>query len=249
MQSDAFLGIDVSKGYADFLLLDRNKIVLEEPFQLEDTSDGPKQLKILIDRWFFKGVKALYCGVESTGGYESNWYNFIKGLSRSFNIRIARLNARGVKAVSDAALKRTITDAVSAENIAVYLISFPEKIQYADSNKDLSDTVFKEGRQHYTYVRMLQKQKVQLVNQLEKLLYQYFGEMLIYCRHGIPGWMLALLSRYPCATAVLKAGPSRLAAIKGISDAKAQALIQKSMMSEQVAGKQIQHVIAMTRDR
>jgi transposase len=246
MQSEAFLGIDVSKGYADFLLLDQNKTVLEEPFQLEDTGDGHNQLRILVDLWFSKGLTALYCGVESTGGYENNWYNFIKALSKGFNIQVARLNARGVKAVSDAALKRTITDAVSAENIAVYLISFPEKIQYNSSKSDLSDTVFREGRQHYTYVRMLQKQKVQLVNQLEKLLYQYFGEMLIYCRHGIPGWLLNLLSRYPSAPAVIKAGPVKLSAIKGISIAKGKALVQKASLSDQIAGKQIQHVIMMT---
>lgn len=246
MKSDGFLGIDVSKGYADFLLLDQPKNVLEQPFQLDDTGEGRKQLRVLIEEWFLKGIKTLYCGVESTGGYENNWYNFIKGLSKEFNIHVARLNPRGVKAVSDAALKRTITDAVSAENIAVYLISFPEKIQYGSSQAIHSDSAFREGRQHYTYVRMLQKQKVQLVNQLEKLLYQYFGEMLIYCRHGIPTWLLSMLSRYPCAASIRKAGQTRLTTIRGISVAKAEALMQKSMKSEQIAGKQIQRVIAMT---
>lgn len=32
MNAKAYLGIDVSKGYADFLLLDQNKHVLEEVF-------------------------------------------------------------------------------------------------------------------------------------------------------------------------------------------------------------------------
>ena len=246
MQAKAFLGIDVSKGFADFLLLDHMKGVLEPPFQLEDTSQGRKKLKELVTCWLSSGIETLYCGVESTGGYENNWYHFIKSLSKDFNVHVARLNARGVKAVSDAALKRTITDAVSAENIAVYLISFPEKVHYSELKENLSETVFREGRQHYTYVRMLQKQKVQLVNQLEKLLYQYFGEMLIYCRHGIPGWLLRMLTRYPCAQAVVKAGPDKLSAIKGISVAKAASLLKKALGSEQIAGKQIQHVIEMT---
>src|SRR5947207_12488551 len=118
MQSKAFLGIDVSKGYADFLLLNQNKKVLEEGFKLEDTNVGRKQLKELIEKWFSQGIEILYCGVESTGGYENNWYNFLKGKSLEANVKVTRLNAKGVKAVSDAALKRTITDAVSAENIA-----------------------------------------------------------------------------------------------------------------------------------
>jgi transposase len=246
MQSKAFLGIDVSKGYADFLLLDQNKKVLEESFQLEDNNGGRRQLKELIEKWFSLGTEILYCGVESTGGYENNWYNFLKGKSLQPNVKVARLNAKGVKAVSDAALKRTITDAVSAENIAVYLISFSEKISYEKLSVAEAETKSKEGRGHYTYIRMLQKQKVQLSNQLEKLLYQYFGEMLIYCRHGIPGWLLRMLSRYSCSTAVIKAGENKLSAIKGINAAKAKALVQKVTHSQQIVSRQVQHVIAAT---
>jgi transposase len=247
MQTKAFLGIDVSKGYADFLLLNETKEVIEESFQLQDNRAGRKQLQELIAEWFLLGLKTLYCGVESTGGYENNWYSFLKSISRHFNVRVARLNAKGVKAVSDAALKRTITDEVSAENIAVYLISFSEKIDYGKSEAEQTDTKFREGRRHYTYVRMLQKQKVQLTNQLEKLLYQYFGEMLIYCRHGIPAWLLRMLSHYPCAALIMKAGGKKLSAIKGISADKAKALMQKAAaMGEQSVSKQMQHVIAVT---
>lgn len=36
MQTKGFLGIDVSKGYADFLLLDEHKQQMETGFQLQD---------------------------------------------------------------------------------------------------------------------------------------------------------------------------------------------------------------------
>jgi transposase len=245
MKSQGYLGIDVSKGYADFLLLDENKHVVEQTFQLHDDVDGRKQLRKIIDTWFQSGLQTLNCGVESTGGYENNWYNFLRGLSLVFNVKVARLNAKAVKAVSDAALKRTITDAVSAENIAVYLIGFPDKIKYNHTDSQ-ADSVFKEGRQHFTYIRMLVKQKVQLNNQLEKLLYQYFPEILVYCRRGIPGWLLRMLTRYSSATAVVKAGESKLADIKGISSAKAKALVAKASKSDQLVSKHIQHVIAAT---
>ena len=169
----------------------------------------------------------------------------MKGFSG--NVKVSRLNAKAVKAVSEASLKRTITDQVSAENIAVYLICFPEKVNYAPGSIVQAETNYKAGRQHSTYVRMLQKQKVQLSNQLEKLLYQYFAEVLIYCRHGIPVWLLRLLSCCPCAAAVIKAGPKKLSLIKGISSDKATALIQKATHCEQmVVSKQLQHIIAMT---
>ena len=245
MRSKGYLGIDVSKGYADFILLDENKEVLEENFQLQDTPDGRKRLREVIDRWFSCGLKTLYCGVESTGGYENNWYNFLRQLSAVFDLKVARLNAKAVKAVSDASLKRTITDAVSAENIAVYLISFQHKVSYNGATYEGADS-FKEGRQHYTYIRMQVKQKVQLSNQLEKLLYQYFPEVLIYCRHGIPVWLLALLSKYSCASAVMRAGQGKLTAIKGISGAKAAALLGKAAKSDHQVSKPIQHTIAVT---
>ena len=42
--SDFFLGIDASKGYADFIILDQNKNIIEDVFQLDDTFDGHNQL-------------------------------------------------------------------------------------------------------------------------------------------------------------------------------------------------------------
>jgi transposase len=245
MLQKAFLGIDVSKGYADFLLLDEHKQAVEEGFQLEDNHGGRQQLGHLIQQWFAKGMEELYCGLESTGGYENNWYSFLRSLSAPMKLQVARLNARAVKAVNDASLKRTITDAVSAHNIASYLISFPEKVDYSKKQATAGEE-FKEGRHHYSYVRMLLKQKVQLTNQVEKLLYQYFSEMLVYCRHGIPSWLLRMLSYYACAEAVKKAGETRLAKIKGISIDKARSLIQKANQSDQIISQQLQYLMGAT---
>jgi len=245
MEQQAYLGIDVSKGYADFILMDHNKTILEESFQLQDNAEGRGQLRQLIDSWFSKGLKTLCCGVESTGGYENNWFNFLRGLSMDVEVKVARLNARGVKALSDAALKRTITDAVSAENIAVYLIGFADKVLYSHADFAM-ETSFKEGRQHFCFIRMLLKQKVQLSNQLEKLLYQYFPEITVYCRHGMPSWLLRMLSRYSCAAEVARAKEKKLMAINGITAEKARALIAKTTKAQGGVSKHIQHVISST---
>jgi transposase len=245
MEKKGMLGIDVSKGYADFLLLGSDANVLEEGFQLSDNKEGRQKLKELITGWQVQGLEELYCGVESTGGYENLWYSYLKTAFKESKVYVCRINPRGVKAVGDAALKRTITDAVSAENIATYMISFSKKLDYGTTTIPLDDG-FKEGRQHITYIRMLQKQKIQLGNQLEKLLYQYFSEMLVYCRHGSPVWLLSMLVKYPSAAMVVKAGAARISAIKGISAEKALSVVAKARDSMQDVSPQIGHVIMVT---
>ena len=245
MEKKGFLGIDVSKGYADFLLLGAGNRVLEEGFQLTDSKEGRHTLKSLIATWQRAGMEELYCGLESTGGYENNWYAYLKGMFKEQAVWVCRINPKGVKSVGEASLKRTITDAVSAENIAAYMISFPQKLDYGLGREAVNEG-FKEGRQHLTFIKMQQKQKVQLSNQLEKLLYQYFSEILVYCRHGIPGWLLCLLAKYPTAATMVKAGLIKLAAIKGISKEKAVAILSKVKDNEQRISSQVAHIIMVT---
>lgn len=244
MESKGYLGIDVSKGYSDFLLLDKNNKVMESNFQLTDTRSGREALGKQIFRWQEAGLKELYCGVESTGGYENNWYSCLKGLQSQGGVFVCRLNAKGVKSSGEASLKRTITDSVSAEMIASYLIRYPDKADCGNSY--VSADGFKEGRQHLTCIRMWLKQKVQLSNQLEKLLYQHFSEILVYCRHGFPVWLLNLMAKYPTAAQVRKSGIKRLSKIKGISEEKAKAIITKVKESDQEVTDQIAHLIAVT---
>jgi len=246
MERAGYLGCDVSKGYCDFLLLDSKEAVLEASFNLSDTKAGRSDLKKLIEKWLASGITTLYCGVESTGGYENNWYRYLKSLGKNLPVKAARLNPKGVKAVSDATLRRTITDAVSAENIACYLIHFPAKVDYGDQRLTMHESEFKEGRQHVNYINMSNKQKVQLGNQMEKLIYQYFSEVLVYCRHGIPGWLLRLLVKYPCASAVIRAGEKKVAAVFGIGPKKAKSILAKASGSSQMVSFQVQHIISVT---
>src|ERR1700753_3755894 len=151
--------MDVSKGYADFLLLDSAGYVMEEGFQLTDNKQGRQALKQLISGWQKQGLHELFCGVESTGGYENNWYNYLRTSFQEEGVYVCRINPKGVKSIGEASLKRTITDAVSAENIASYMISLPEKLDYG-INHPVGIEEYKEGRQHVTCIRMHQKQKI-----------------------------------------------------------------------------------------
>ncbi len=246
-QQTGYLGCDVSKGYCDFILLDSNKQVLEPVFMLEDTKIGWKKLSELIEKWRTSGITQLYCGLESTGGYENNWFSFLRTLSiKEQVVKVARVNPKAVKSMGEAALVRTITDGVSATNIANYLIHFWDKLDYGKSKSTETGDDFFEARQQFGYVKMLVKQKVQLSNQLEKLVYQYLPQLMIYNRNGVPEWLLRLLVKHPSADSILKSGVLGLSKIKGISVGKAESLINKFSDADKQMSITTLHTISST---
>ncbi|MBW1773616.1 MAG: transposase, partial [Deltaproteobacteria bacterium] len=161
-----YLGIDVSKGYADFIILDSQKKVVVESFQLDDTFEGHCLLYELLMNFSIDHPESIiYTAVESTGGYENNWYNALLAFQGSLNLQTARLNPLGVYHNSKADLKRNITDKISAQSVAEYIIAHPEKVSY-QSQDHLASL-----RKQWGFVKMLTKQSTQLLNQLESLLY------------------------------------------------------------------------------
>lgn len=243
MDKQIFLGIDVSKGYADFIPLNVKGDSIEKRFQLTDNKAGHKQLKIIINNWIIKGAQSIYCGVESTGGYENNWYNLLKGLQSTGNIFATRLNPKVVKSTGDAKLRRTITDGVSAKNIALYISKYSEDVDYG-LNYERSEE-FKIGRDILTGIRMHIKQRTQLSNQLEKWLYDTFPEVLIYCRNGVPIWLLKLLATYPSASKV-SASKGGVLKIKGISKEKATKLKSLAKENDKKVSSSKEYLIATT---
>jgi transposase len=163
--------------------------------------------------------------VESTGGYENNWIKYLQQVGTTKAVQVARINPKAVKSLGEAALTRTITDSVSAENIALYLIDFHHKIHYLQPSQ--TTKTYNDGRKHNSFIRMLKKQKNQIGNQLEKVIYQELSVLMCYCRHGFPGWLLLLLEKYPGVGLIQKAGVKKLSNIKGISNEKAIAIIKK----------------------
>jgi len=241
MEKEVFLGIDVSKGYADFIILNSKNEEMEALFQLDDTPKGHDELTKILSSFLGKNPHAeICCGVESTGGYEINWYRHLLSLSKTMPVKVAMLNPAGVKGVDKSLLRRTVTDGVSAENIAIYLMNYPEKVIYG---KPEQLSFLKDGRSHQTYIKMLIKQKVQLGNQLDKLLYQHFSEMLTYCRHGVPTWLLRVLIKYLTAEHVKKAGIDKLAKITGVSKERAKSLIEKAKQNTQNTSDHIGYII------
>lgn len=221
-----YLGIDVSKGYADFVMIDSKKQISEKNFQLDDTFDGHQKLFQFLES-FFEGHPdaTVYAGVESTGGYENNWFHALNKFQEYFNLKVARLNPKGIYHNNQASLKRVITDKVSAKTIAEYLINYPEKVNYENSD------YFYPVRRKWHLIKSFTKEKVKYLNQLESYLYDANPDILVYCKDGVPKWVLKLLQQFPSAWALANATVDQVALIPYISRQRATELIENAKLS------------------
>ncbi len=221
-----YLGVDVSKGYADFVILDNKKQPVDKNFQLDDTFDGHCYLYERLYKFCNEHSNCIInAAVESTGGYENNWLNTLIKFQGTLNLRSTRLNPLGVNANSKADLKRNITDKISAQNVAEYMIAHPEKVSYQEGDNLVG------LRKQWGFIQMLTKQKTQLLNQLESLLYTANPDLLTYCKDGVPEWVLKCLERYPVADKLSKAKLSSVTKIPFISSDRARELITNAKKS------------------
>lgn len=221
-----YLGGDVSKGYCDFIILNEDKKTALKNFQLDDTAKGHHLLSnVLIDFVSEHPGCAIIAGVESTGGYENNWFESLCELQDRIEISVARINPIGTHHSSRASLTRVITDKKAAVNIAEYLINYKDKLIFKKTDK------FCSLRRHWKFVRLLTKQRTQLYNQLEGNLYNANPELLRYTKYGYPKWLLMTIMQYPTAKHLSKARISALSSIAYVSEARAAILINRAKSS------------------
>jgi transposase len=224
--SNFYLGADVSKGYSDFVITDSSKAIVEKNFILDDTVDGHQQLKKILARFFENHADAIiYAAVESTGGYENNWYNTLISIGEELPVKTARLNPRGVDHHKKAALKRTGTDKISALAIAEYQINYSEVISYDQADQ------YKSMKRLFTAYKLLKKVHTQLLNQLETLLYTANPELVQYRKDNTPKWLLHLLSDYPLANDLATASKEDLFKIPYLGNERAEAIIHAAQNS------------------
>lgn len=224
---NAYLGIDVSKGYSDFLLLNDQHKQLTPAFQLDDTTQGHQVLIQWIDGILTEhGISQLYTAVESTGGFEDNWFACLGSLSRKLPVHISRLNPSVVKNAARAEMNIQVTDAQSARNIASYLIRYGDQVKYGGV-----DNQYREYRGLHNHIQLLTKQKTQLINELKQLLYCCFPELQRYCKKSIPNWVLSLLQQYPTAAKLARAKVTKVARIRSVTQARAEQLVERAKNS------------------
>ncbi len=128
---DFYLGIDVSKGCADFIILNHVGLVAQSCFQLDDTAQGHALLFEKLTGFFSSHPQAVIkAAVESTGGYENNWHHALRKFSLHMPVHVARINPIGIRHHSKAAMKRITTDRIAAQSIAEYQIHHNDRIMY-----------------------------------------------------------------------------------------------------------------------
>jgi transposase len=218
-----YLGGDVSKGYADWVILSEKKQTVLENFQLDDTYAGHCKLYSTLEAYF--GTHAgleMYAAVESTGGYENNWFNTLRSYQKVFNLKVARINPSGVNYNRRASMRRNVTDAISALSIAEYMINHPENISYDQDDK------WKTLCRHWNFMEMQKSQRIQTINQLETILYCANPSLLRFKKDNLPGWLLELIIKYPTAAKLAKARPENLAKIPYLTLYRAQELVAEA---------------------
>ena len=233
-----FVGGDVSKGYCDFIILDKTTKVIEPIFQLDDTSTGYKSLKQILKKLSRDDQTIIFIGFESTGGYENKWIEAIYSYESTMNLQVTRLNPRVSSASEKSSMKRNKTDKTSALTIAKYLIRYADEIRYN------SDNDWFHLRQRWTYISLLTKHKVHLVNFLEKLLYNYNPTLIQFYRSPISNWLLIVIEKYPTGDNLRKARLGTLAKIPYVTEAKAKMLKQNAKINPGLNAKPIEVIIS-----
>jgi transposase len=193
---------------------------------LDDTFEGHRKLYNIIHQFLTDHPDAtVFAAVESTGGYENNWFNALLKFQETLNVKNARLNPKGVNHHGKADLKRIITDKVSAKMIAEYIINHPDKISYQ------TEDYFYSIRRKWKFIKSLIKEKTKFKNQLESLLYNANPDILLYCENGFPQWVLKLLSLFPDAQTLASTSQDKLTQIPYITKERACELIERAKVS------------------
>lgn len=225
MQSNGFLGCDVSKGICDFYLSDDQGTQLEPVFQLDDNQEGHQYLIELLMEWVSAhGLDKIVVGLESTGGYENNWFRSLKSLKKQ-SVEVYRINPKRIYFESKTEGVRSVDDGVSASVIAGYLrknyTTISSKRVIKEGGKVIDDGL----RKLHKYIESQIRQSTRVKNQLEKLLYGYMPELLSEKPEKYSAWFLNLLIRYPSKKSILRAGVKGLSKIKYVSESKAEQII------------------------
>lgn len=227
------MGIDVSKGYADFCILNSNKQRTEENFQLDDQKEGHDKLKEKLLE-LAKSNSEVIVGLENTGGYERNWLNAVKQLSKKYpKVKAYKLNPKAIKHQIQSLMKRVVDDSISAYGIALYMINH-HQVHEKDWDKSTNKSAKYTSEQLlHSMIMGLIKQRTAKLNQLEKLIYSAFPELLKFTKNSSPVWVLKLLEKYPTSQKVKMAKVCGLTKIKNITITKAEQL--KAMANNSVA--------------
>jgi hypothetical protein len=207
---------DISKGYADFCLMDGEGEILLE-IQLDDTRQGHSRMSELIRKCHRRvgPEEELEIALEATGGMECNWLDLFQELDESGDaeLNVYRFNPLVIRRFTEQKLHTNKTDEISARTLADYL-----RLGLAEKKAAYSDEGPDDGLK--TLARKTQRmvnQSVDLKNELQALLQRAHPELVQYVRGRVSQWVLKwvlrLIKQYPTPSEVVEAGPETLTEI------------------------------------
>ena len=223
-----FVGMDISKGYADLHAVNPAGSVLAKE-RFDDTRPGHDAVCVLLTQWLAalpEGMLpegTIVVGVEASGGLERNWVHTLRALDP--RVTVAVLNPLAVKRFLTQELHRSVTDPISAAGIAGYLAS-GRRLHQMRHDPAL------EGMQelyHCTCAAIERLAKTK--NQLQSLLPRVHPDLVQFTRERIPHWVLDVLERYPTAGKLARAKRAGLMRIPHVTAVRADALIADARQS------------------
>jgi transposase len=229
VESYGFLGCDVSKGMCNFVLEKGNGEELESNLQLDDNIEGHQTLDALIKIWKEKHeLQKIVVGLESTGGYENNWYKNLRNKSKLLGLEVFRINPKRIYHEGKTEGRRSITDGVSSQIIAGYL-----RKNYGKKDLESKRVAVEDEKQEqteglktlYRYIKKLTDENSRKKNVLEKLLYSSMPEIMAVKAEEYANWFLELLIKYPSIKAMQSAGIEGLTSINYLTSKKAEQIL------------------------
>lgn len=221
------IGLDVSKGYTNVGILNEEGIQLRETFLIDDTYEGHKKFEEIIEcaSKINKG-DTIKIGMESTGGYEINFFNFCNKIKEKYNLSVYRLNPLSVRKFIETDLHRAKNDDMNAIDIARYLIEKKDIKPTKELNKEM------EGlKEIIKTIERFTKESAKIKNIIQMNIQRYFPELLQYCRNGISEWILELLYKYPTVYDIKEGKIEEIMKIPYISESKAQKIVELARYS------------------
>jgi len=162
-----YVGADISKGYADFCVMDGKGRVRHE-VQMDDTRPGHDRMSDLIEelRKEVADEEELLVGMEATGGMEANWMQLFESLGEEFDLTVYRLNPFVLRKFAEQQLHAGKTDQISAKRVANYLRSGPPEDGHWVPDKEPDPGLQTLSRKTMEMV----EESVDLQNELQALL-------------------------------------------------------------------------------
>lgn len=219
-----FVGIDTSKGYADFHFMDETATSLQGTGRYDDTPSGHAAVgNALLDQRKRYPDALFVLGIEASGGLERNWLRLLRALAP--NAKLHQLNPLAVRKFLEQDLHRNVTDASSARGIAEYL---RRGMRPADQPYD---PALEGARTLLRHTRNLIERSSAVLNELQALLPSVHPDLVRFTREGVPQWTLRLLQRYPTVESLRRAKPEAAKRIPYLTPERARTLIDAARQS------------------